>query len=560
VIQLSDNYSNEQMLDMYIFETTQNIEQLENLILSSEKYSNFTPEVINEIFRLMHTIKGSSAMMVYNNISTLAHSIEDLFFYIRENKSLKLDYSNLSDLVLEGIDFIKEEIEKIKSGQSPKGNATVLIENNVNFLNVLKQMDNKKTDQKPNHQQKKSKKNSTDKLINNYNLFKAIILFDDGCEMENIRAFTVIHKLQEFASEIHNVPQDIMENDNCVRTIREQGFVIFFKTDKNYDEMLGFFNKTAFLRDLELIQLENDEEFDKKQDGIVPEQPLVNSKLNVSENKEQPAKEINHSVQQSLISVNVAKLDKLMDLIGELVIAEAMVIQNPDLKGLDIENFHKSAQHLSKIISELQDEIMAVRMVPLSNTFQKMNRIIRDTSKKLNKEVNLIIIGEETEVDKNIIEHISDPLMHLVRNSIDHGIESKEDREKKGKSPIATITLEARNEGSEVLIFVKDDGKGLDKEKILNCAKANNLLVKPEEEMTEKEIYSLIFIPGFSTKDEVTEISGRGVGLDVVIKNIETIGGRVYIDSTPDIGSIITIKIPLTLAIINGMIVRIGDS
>lgn len=224
---------------------------------------------------------------------------------------------------------------------------------------------------------------------------------------------------------------------------------------------------------------------------------------------------------QSIISVNVDKLDKLMDLVGEMVIAEAMVTQNPDLKDLEIDNFK---------------------------------------SRKLNKEVILEIIGEETEVDKKIIEHISDPLVHLVRNAIDHGLESNEERNKTGKAEPAKVVIEAKNAGSDVLISVKDNGRGLDKDKILIRAKENELLHKPENEMNDKEIYNLIFLPGFSTREEISEYSGRGVGMDVVTKNIETVGGMVLVDSIPHEGTTITLKIPLTLAIIEGMITRVGKS
>ena len=266
---------------------------------------------------------------------------------------------------------------------------------------------------------------------------------------------------------------------------------------------------------------------------------------------------------QSFISVNIKKMDLLMDLIGELVIAEAVVLQNPDLKvpGLDLTNFQKSAGQLSKITSELQDAIMAMRMMPLKNTFQKMNRIVYDTSKKLGKDIELEVIGEDTEVDKNIIEHISDPLMHLIRNSVDHGIESDEDRKAIGKTEKGKVVLEAKNEGGQVWISVSDNGKGLKKDEILEKAKANGLLGnRTEKDLTEKEIFNFITAPGFSTKKKVTEYSGRGVGMDVVVKNIQQVGGVLDIESVEGQGSTMTMKIPLTLAIIDGIIFSVGET
>ena len=210
--------------------------------------------------------------------------------------------------------------------------------------------------------------------------------------------------------------------------------------------------------------------------------------------------------------MNVAKLDKLMDLVGEMVIAEAMVIQNPDLKGLELENFHTASRHLHKITTELQDMVMSIRMVPLANTFHKMHRIVRDMCKKLDKEVKLEIIGEETEVDKNIIEHISDPLMHLVRNSIDHGIEVPSEREAKGKSAVGIVTLEAKNSGSDVLVMIRDDGKGLNKEKILSKARENELLTKPGKNQITKKSIILFSFQVFQRKKKFHSFLAEALG------------------------------------------------
>lgn len=238
-------------------------------------------------------------------------------------------------------------------------------------------------------------------------------------------------------------------------------------------------------------------------------------------------------------------------------------MQNPDLKvpGLDLTNFQKAAGQLSKITTELQDVIMSMRMMPLTNTFQKMNRIVFDVSRKLGKDIELEVIGENTEVDKNIIEHISDPLMHLIRNSVDHGIEDKEDRIAAGKNPRGKITLEAKNEGGKVYIIVRDDGKGLNKEVLYNKARANGLIGnRPMSDFSDREIYQFITYAGFSTKEQVTEYSGRGVGMDVVVKNIQAIGGKLEIDSMEGAGSEMIMKIPLTLAIINGIVMQVASS
>lgn len=585
---MSDQYSNEPLMDMFLFETSQLLEQLEQLILSSEKESDFSEDAINEIFRIMHTIKGSSAMMLFDNIAKLAHSIEDLFFYLRKEKPAEVDCSALSDLILEGVDFVKTEVEKIKDHNPADGNADELVKTMKEYFEVLKQGAVKEpkittvimTEKKASEGKEPSDANQKDREpypINNRaagnkahsNAFKAIIHFDEGCEMENVRAYTVIHKLKGITDEVNYIPADIIDSDESINVIRKNGFQIYFKTDLDYQKMYEFFMQTIFLKDMELIQTENDAQFQQlmKNESTTLEIKMPVGKEVAKVDTDRPTRtELQEkdtqsvSNTQSIISVSVVKLDKLMDLVGEMVIAEAMVIQNPDLHGIPLSNFTKAANQLNKITSEIQDMVMSIRMVPLSATFVKMHRILRDMSKKLDKDVQLDIIGEETEVDKNIIEHISDPLMHLVRNSIDHGIESAEERLAKGKSKSGTITLEAKNAGSDVLIIVKDDGRGLSKEKILKKARENNLLVKNEEDMTDKEIYNLILLPGFSTKEKVTEFSGRGVGMDVVTKNIETVGGSLSVDSITDKGTVITLKIPLTLAIIDGMNIKVGKS
>jgi two-component system chemotaxis sensor kinase CheA len=204
---------------------------------------------------------------------------------------------------------------------------------------------------------------------------------------------------------------------------------------------------------------------------------------------------------------------------------------------------------------------MSVRMIPVSSTFHKMHRIVRDLSRKLGKEVDLTILGEETEVDKNIIDNLSDPLMHIIRNSMDHGLEaSRQERMSVGKQPVGRITLEARNSGSDVIISCADDGRGLDRDRIFLKARKQGLVTKPEYEYTDKEIYNFIMLPGFSTNEQVTEVSGRGVGMDVVKKNIEKIGGNVLLDSTPGQGMTVTIRIPLTLAILAGIEIQVGKN
>jgi two-component system chemotaxis sensor kinase CheA len=440
-------FSNESMLEMFVFETTQLIEQLEGLIMSVEKCSNFKESEINEIFRIMHTIKGSAAMMMFENISVLAHSIEDLFYFIREQKPKNIDCSAISDLVLESIDFIKVEIEKIKNGDEADGIVTNLNESIKDSLNILKGNNESADIAESNNRNRTDKQKyyispDTRKSTARKKTFKAVIHFEEGCEMENIRAFSVIHNLKGISNEISYIPEDIIDNDNSSEVIQKEGFTIYLRTDISYERLYELLMQTLFLKELELTELEDSNEIDRilKLKQPCPADSLKEKADTCIDNKMLHST----SAQPSIISVSVPKLDKLMDLVGEMVIAEAMVIQNPDLKGLELNNFQKAARQLSKITGEIQDMVMSIRMVPLSATFHKMHRIVRDMCKKLGKEVDLEITGEETEVDKNIIEHISDPLMHLVRNAIDHGIETHEERIAKEKHATGLLLWKQR--------------------------------------------------------------------------------------------------------------------
>ncbi|MBP2649190.1 MAG: putative chemotaxis protein CheA [Firmicutes bacterium] len=560
-----NDFSREPMLDMFLFETNQLIEQLEEIIIKCEQDRRLDNSDVNEIFRIMHSIKGSAAMMLFNDISLLAHSLEDLFFFIREKSDIQLDFAKLSDLVLAGIDFIKEEIIKIKTGNNAGSSSEELISINAEYLSDLKSEignnDEVGADSVKRIQQYyiSNYQATTGKEITRY---YARIFFDENCQMENVRAYTVIHNLGDIAEEIYYLPEDLLENSGTSEIIKNDGFELYFSTDKPREEVEKLLNDTMFLRTIEISV--SDESLISRATlhksltvaDATEELSSINSEANL-ENGKGTETSVN-AKQQSMISVNVVKLDTLMDLVGEIVIAEAMVTRNPDLDGLVLDNFYKAARQLRKLTNELQDIVMSIRMVPVAMTFQKMNRIVRDMSRKLEKEIELVIIGETTEVDKNIIERLSDPLMHIIRNAVDHGLEDQTGRLAAGKPIKGKITLEARNVGGDVWITVQDDGKGLDRDKILTKARERGLVNKIENELSDKEIYSYIMLPGFSTSDKVTEFSGRGVGMDVVRKNVEEIGGTITIESTLGRGSEFNIKIPLTLAIIDGMLVSAG--
>ncbi len=572
------------MLDMFIYESSQLLEKLESIILEKQDAECFDDADINEIFRIMHTVKGSSAIMMYDNITKITHKMEDVFYYLRESHPDNVPHLELVEKVLSVSDFVTGEIEKIKGGEAADGDESRLLEDLDAFLSRIKGEIKEQGIRLPKENKSEAPKQFYIAPVagEDSRFYRIVLHYRNDTQMSNIRAYSATYALKNVAEDLLYTPEDIISNEESADVILSEGFYMLLQTKSSEEEILALIDN-AELEQIDIdeitseefgrglveigqtnappvILLDDEEKTEEKQETVSPGDFVVKSK-DMGKGRTLAK---NQSKKQTMLSVNVDKMDALMDLIGELVIAEAVVLQSPDLKvpGLELDNFRKSAGQLSKITTELQEAIMSIRMMPLTNVFQKMRRIVFDVSRKLGKDIELDVIGENTEVDKNIIEHISDPLMHLVRNSVDHGIEeSAQARLAAGKPEKGKITLEAKNEGGKVYISVRDDGKGLNREKLYRKALDHGLIEdKPIEEYKDEEIFRFITLPGFSTKEEVTEYSGRGVGMDVVVKNIQEIGGRLDICSTEGRGSEMTLIIPLTLAIINGMVVQVGNS
>lgn len=586
---MAEDFNTDSMLDMFLYESEQLLETLQNTVLEKKDEDCFDETSINEIFRVMHTIKGSSGIMMYENITKVSHKLEDVFYYLRESHPENVPHLELVDHVLDVADFITGELDKIKDGETPDGDETKIVDEIDKFLKRIKSGIEEKGNELPpeNTYVEPSQFYIAPTGSESYKYYKASIYYRGDTQMCNIRAYTAVYSLKEITDDMEYMPDDIISNEDSGAIILEDGFHMLIKCQCRREEILSAIGDTSGMERVEINDC-TQQEFEMGFHDHGPEPIIIEmddkekKDAGKKEEKKEPApgdyvikgKETGKgkklvknqpkpSPKQTYISVNVEKMDALMDMIGELVISEAVVLQNPDLKvpGLDLTNFQKASGQLAKITTELQDVIMSMRMMPLTNTFQKMNRIVFDVSRKLGKDIELEVIGENTEVDKNIIEHISDPLMHLIRNSVDHGIEEKEDRIAAGKNPRGKITLEAKNEGGKVYIIVRDDGKGLNKEVLYNKARNNGLIGnRPMSDFTDKEIYQFITFAGFSTKEQVTEYSGRGVGMDVVVKNIQAIGGKLEIDSMEGAGSEMIMKIPLTLAIINGIVMQVGNS
>lgn len=578
------------LLETYLFETNTLMNHLDEILLDAEKSKRFTVDNVNEIFRIMHTIKGSSAMMEFNSLMTCAHRLEDLFFLIRDRGVEVFDevcdeqlHHEIFNLLFENVDFMRAEIEKVENGETLTENIDRYTENINSYVNKIKAAFGESVPQEDAAPAAAPAPAETEHItFPDDQPYVIRVKFDEGIGMENLRAFMVVNSLQEEGLDLKFYPEDIETNVETSEVITEQGLLISFAEMETAEKAFASLKSMGNIESLDLLLNEEKQKqaaAPAKAESAAPAAPEAAAEAPQSEPAPEavrtpaPAKKAasysnepagnatHHRQKQSLISVNLSKLDNLLAIVGEIVITESMVTSSPDIQGIKLDDFNKSARQLRKLTSELQDMVMGVRMLPISGVFSKMNRIVRDMSQKLNKEVDLEIIGEETEVDKTILDGIGDPIMHIVRNSMDHGIEENvEDRLARGKSPKGHITLSARNTSSEVIISIEDDGQGVNTEKVLEKAARNGILYKPESEYSKREILNLLMTPGFSTNSEVTEYSGRGVGMDVVKKNIEKVGGSVTIDSEEGEGMTVTLKIPLTMAIADGMEISVGDS
>ncbi|MCI8577625.1 MAG: chemotaxis protein CheA [Lachnospiraceae bacterium] len=568
----------EGMLDTYLYETNSLLDRLDEMLVADEKVGDFSSDDVNEIFRIMHTIKGSSAMMEYATLATITHHIEDLFFYIRDKGIDSLDQSHkkeLFNLMFRSEDYLRGEITKVENGEP-------LIENIDDFAkdinDFLKKISGAATEEEPAGTAAPGAAPASapaDKGISLPDDPKAEcflhLFLEEGVGMENLRAYMVANAVKECGVDFRYYPSDMESNPDATQEIIDNGFFFAFDSQDVASQAVDIIKSQNHISSYELMSAAGKEEPAPEPAPAAPAPaaaPAVpaSPKAAPAAPKSAPAPKASSGapVKQSLISVNLSKLDSLMAIVGEIVITESMVTASPELQLLprdSYDNFMKSGRQLRKLTDDLQDTAMSLRMVPISGVFQKMNRIVRDMKQNLNKDVRLTIIGEDTEVDKNIVDSIQDPIMHIVRNSMDHGIEATAaERIAAGKDPQGELILSASHTSSEVVIAVSDDGYGMDPDKLLAKAREKGILTKPESEYTQKEALGLIMLPGFSTNKEVTEYSGRGVGMDVVKKNVESVGGTITISSELGVGTTMTLKIPLTMAIMDGMKVTVGSS
>lgn len=567
-----------QYLSMFIEESMDNLQALNESLLQLEQEPHNIDKV-NEIFRVAHTLKGMAATMGFNKMAELTHKMEDVLSKFRDGE-LKVTQEvvtvlfNCLDVLENMVDSISEGGEEQELGDIMQKLSSISFDNkeSSNSTEVAsKEIEsNEETDN--NEQASASNKiELNDYDINviqhaiekGFNAFEITITIDEKTVLKSARAFIIIKNLEENGEIIKSVPStEDLENENF-----DLDFSVVLFTKKSREEIYNSINEISEIHSVEIVDLkdigqvsttsDNHEiqpeivektiEAPKAEAVNVVEKPAVKAKPQEGDKKTQ--KKVHQSVR-----VDLDRLDKFMNMVSELVIHRTRLEQiSSSLKAADL---NETLEQVARTTSDLQDLVMKIRMLPLDTVFNRFPRMVRDLSVELNKEMELIIEGQDTELDRTVIDEIGEPLIHLIRNSADHGIEPREERIAKGKDPMGKIKLIAYQEGTKAVIKVQDDGAGINLNKVR--AKAEKQGINTEG-MSDNDIRNLIFDQGFSTNEKVTDISGRGVGMDVVKTKIAALGGTVDVISEMGVGSSFIIRLPLTLQIIQALLVKIGE-
>ena len=562
-----------QYLDIFIEESREHLQQLNVSLLELEK-DNRNKEVLNEVFRVAHTLKGMSGTMGYLKMQTLTHRMEDVLDALRNDRFVA--DSNMVDVLFKCLDALETYVNTI-SATGQEGNEA--FQDVVDALhNIMLKAGSEKG------VEKKALSSSRDKGFNseaaqvkseivelnqydvnvikkaietNMNVFQIHVVLDKGCLLKAARAFIVFQILEKNSEVIKSIPK--------VEDIEDERFDLDFTVVAITEKSEEFFNKeinsVAEISKVEIIPIDLDAI------EIVEDEKEINAntEFDNTENADIAATAQGGAADQhkkfqktgKTVRVDIDRLDILMNLVSELIIIKTRLDESSANKDdADAE----SIEYLERITTSLHDAVMRVRMVPVETVFNRFPRMIRDVSRELNKDIELHMSGEETELDRTVIDEIGDPLIHILRNSADHGLETHEQRLKTSKPNVGNIYLRAFQDGNNVVIEVEDDGQGIDvdkvRKKIVQRGLESSEIVNA---LSDKEVIAYLFKPNFTTADKVTDLSGRGVGLDVVKTKIETLGGIVEVDTVRGKGSRFTIRIPLTLAIIQALLVRIGE-
>lgn len=572
-----------QYLEIFLDETTEHLQNLNTQILTLEQEPE-NMDTINEIFRAAHSLKGMAGTMGYKRMQTLTHDMENVFSEVR-NGNIKVK-ANMIDLLFQCLDALEEYTNNIRETGDEGTNE------NEPLIKLLNEELGKK-DEKPAGEPKKEEKapeggdkrkwlniklDSTDVMViteaqkqGNF-VYGATVYVQESCLLKAARAFLVFKAVEEVGEIIVSSPsaQDI-EDERF-----ELDFSLIVISDKPVDKLIAAISNVSEIAEvlaepIDLTKMPGSEEGKsaapeqkKEEQKAVPAKAAAAAAAPAADKKTGVAKQAGGKpIVNRTVRVDIEKLDVLMNLVSELIIAKNSLVaaSNAQKSASDKaqNNVNEQIEYLESVTTSLHESVMKVRMVPIESVVSKFPRMIRDLTKKLDKKMELYMSGEETELDRTVVDEIGDPLMHLLRNSADHGIESAEVRAERGKPEVGSIWLDAYQDGNNVVIEVRDDGNGIDTEAVKNKAISRGIIT-PEQAagMSEKEIIDLLFLPSFSTSEKVTDVSGRGVGLDVVKSKIEALSGEVEVKSVLGVGSTWIIRLPLTLAIIQALMVVIG--
>ena len=556
-----------QYLEVFIEESKEHLQTCSEQLLVLEK----NPEdlsIVNEIFRSAHTLKGMSATMGYEDLTNLTHKMENVLDAIRNSQIalspelfdvIFLAVDDLEAMVMsiaEGgdgkrnVEEVVQQLEMIEKGESPVSSTIAEIAAASAVLEK-EEMTAGEYDEFEWTVLQQSKDQG-------FNSFEISIGLREDCLLKAARVFMVFEVLEKSGEVIKSHPPvELLEEEQF-----DQQFTVTMVTTESSDEIKEKVMKVSevdqvVVNALDLEGLRHGANSIEDQVAEIPEQETNKAVLptdNDDKKKQAPVK----PASSKTIRVNIERLDILMNLFEELVIDRGRLDQISS--DLDNQELHETVERMSRITSDLQTIVLNMRMVPVETVFNRFPKMVRQLARDLNKKVNLEISGAETELDRTVIDEIGDPLVHLLRNAMDHGIETPEERLAKGKNEEGKILLKAYHSGNHVFIEIQDDGAGINKDRVLNKALSNGILTKETAaSLTDKQIYELIFASGFSTAETISDVSGRGVGLDVVKNTIESLGGTVTIDSKENEGSIFLIQLPLTLSIISVMLVAIQN-
>ncbi len=584
-----------QYLDIFIDETAEHIQSLSDNIMALEQEPE-NADTINEIFRAAHSLKGMAGTMGFKRMQHLTHDMENVFQEIR-NGNVKVN-SDMIDILFECLSAVEEYLETVKSTSDEGTNDNeVLIKKLNNYLEQAEEggadaptkeeaapaeeaaADEGKADDgasgdapfKSIEVEESNKSKLTEAAESGLKLYGCTVYIQSDCLLKAARAFLVFKAIEDFG--------EILVFSPSSQDIEDERFDLHFSliiaTQSEFEPI-----KDAICAVSEIEKVEFDtvtpadyiaeEELPKEEEKKVPVKAEAKAAKKAAEqsksNQNKAKKTSNKPVTARTVRVDIEKLDALMNQVSELIIAKNSLVSisttegNNGSQGFESQSFHEQIEYLERITTNLHESVMKVRMVPIETTVNKFPRMIRDLSRKLDKPMNLIMSGEETELDRTVVDQIGDPLQHLLRNSADHGIEDVELRKQRGKPEEGKIELNAYQEGNNVIIVVKDDGGGIDTESVKKKAIERGLVTEDAaDDLTDKEIIDFLFMPSFSMAKKITDISGRGVGLDVVKSNIEALGGDVEVKSEYGLGSKFTVRLPLTLAIIQALMVEIRD-